>query len=174
MAWWDNAGTQQWDDAWWTAPVEQWSHPGVAGEPIAATRFSQFDAGGDFDTNNIPGIQYQDYLNFVDTYLGGDAANFGQPGYEEGTNFLTAQRVAPQATTSPYQQVTLADGTRYYGNQQAAQKQAFRQNNPVTAAQVPVGQSQRLLDQQQALAAPQRRVVAPPSARRGPGRLGGY
>jgi hypothetical protein len=161
--------------AWWDAP--QTPYELQAADTVVGQRFSQFDTGGDFDVDGIPGVSVHDYYTFLNTYLGGDAANFGKPGYEMGTQYLTTPRVAPQQTTSPYQMVNLPDGTRYYGNQQNAQQQAFRQNNPVTQAKVPVGQSQRMLEQQAVTPPPAYRPYQGYSLRGTPtktGSLGGY
>jgi hypothetical protein len=157
--------------AWWDTPAAGWNQQGAA--PVAAQRFSQFDAGGDFDVDGVPGVSYQDYITFLNTYLGGDAANFGKPGYEMGTQYLTTPRVQPQQTASQYQMMTMPDGTRIYGNQQNMGNVAFKQNNPVTAAQVPVGQSAILAAQQAALPPPPKPMgVQVPTLMQGQGVFG--
>lgn len=197
MAWYDDpVRGMRWDDAWWRAPVSAWdgSQGGMFGVPLAAERFAQFaDAGGDYDTDGFPGLSYNDYMNFVNTYLGGDTANFGKPGYEQGTAILRAPRVTPQQTSSPYQMVGLGENTRYYGAARNAGNVAFNQNNPQTA-----GRYRRPAPAPAAAPAvpqpPQNRFRTPPAptqsgylqppkqptatssttSRRNPGMMGGY
>jgi len=119
---------------WWELPARLWLYTNA---PLAATRFAEYsDTGGDYD---LPGKNsYGDYEAFLATNFGGDAANFGQPGYETGSDWVSGtNRITPlqMRQDDPYWGAVLPEDTRYYGSQENAQAVAFKQNNPVTSGQ---------------------------------------